>query len=545
MSLPCSSVELRVYDRDGTTLRDTVSATGAQFSDLLGDVGSATLSVPLMQSVMQSNPDLLSGAIVKVATNLVADGPMVEIFGFLAEGGDWSLIGDAEDAGKERGLQCRGLLALMDDWVVYPETGLKAHSGDQRAFGWMSAESTEWFDTAQWTGTVHGTAWKDIPSTSDRYRKPKGWPDPKAQWVGTNGKEKQYFRTKVTVSEDTTVRVYASADESLRVYLDSELIISNKSRELGYTELNHWHGVLSAGTHVFGVYFLKEYNPDALANWAGAGYNFDDTDKMIFSCCSLKPNGAVKDVLRRSNETSWLAVGLDDGQRPPTWTAAGIVGKLLAEARARGVDSASRVAPTFSHSTDSDGNAWPDLQERSWPVGTSGGQVLADLGELDVDFDMAQDLQLLAYATQGTDKSATVTITKGVNVLSYKAGVTPLIATSLLVRSNNRWVEVTDSAAEAVSDRREGFLETGGSLSRDQAKRVANRALDDLSSDRTSYTAEIIAVGGCVPYHDFGKGDTIMAYDTALTATPLRVVSISGDVPDEGPIRWTLELEAV
>lgn len=551
MSAPCSVVELRVYDRDGTTRRTVggdpavVSAVGAQWTDALGGVGQATLSAPLVQAVMQTDPTLLDNAIVKVATNLTGTSTLTEVFGFLAEGGEWTLITDKEQAGEERSLQCRGLLGLFDDWIVYPEAGLKAHSGDQRAFGWMSAESSHWFDNTQWSGTIHGTKWTEVATTADRSKLPKGWPDPNAQWVGTNGKEKQYFRTKVTVTENTAVRVYASADENLRVYLDSELIISNNSNEVGYTELNHWRGVLGPGTHTFGIKFLKTYDITG-GNWFGVGYDFTDADKMIFSCCSLKPDGTVDQVLRHSSEgANWLAVGLDDGVRPPTWTAAGIIGKLISEARDRSVQSAQRLdMSSFDHLTDSDGTPWPDLHEREWPVGSKGSQVIADLGELDVDLDMLPDLTLNAYVDQGTDVSATVAFTKGVNVLSYKIGDIPIIATTLLVRSHNRWIERTDAASELVSDRREGFLQTGGSLSREQARHVGDRALDDTAREHETHTVEIIATTGCVPYGDFGKGDTIMAYDKTLTATPMRVVSISGAFDTTlNVVRFTVELE--
>lgn len=538
MTLPCSTVELRVYDRDGVTLRDTVSGTGLQWADPLGECGSAELSVPLVQAIMQTDPALLTNGIIKVATDLTPGDPLVEIFGFLAEGGTFALITEKEKAGEERSLQCRGLLGLFDDWVVYPETGIHAHSGDQRAFGWMSAESTHWYDEAQWSGTISGTRWKDIGATSDRYQQPKHWPDPKAYWIGCNSKEKQYLRTTLTVAEDTPVRIYASADENLRVYLDSELIISNNSNEVGYTELNHWRGLLTAGEHTIGVRYLKTLT------WALGGWDMTDADRMILTVCSLNPDGTVKDVLRRSNLTSWLGVGLDDGTRPPTWSAAGIVGKLVQEARARGVQSADRISMgSFDQSTDSDGTAWPDLHERSWPIGTKGSQILSDLGELDVDFDMLPDLQLHAYVDQGSDVSATVALVQGVNILSYKIDDTPIISTTLLVRCHNRWVERADSVSEAVNDRREGFLETGGSLSREHARHVADRALDDLARERKTATAVIIATTGCVPYLDFGKGDTVMAYDATLTAAPMRIVSISGALPDDGPVRWTLELE--
>jgi hypothetical protein len=543
VSAPCSLVELRVYDRDATTLRNTVSATGASWLDPLGEIGSATLTAPLVQTVLAADPTLLNDSIIKVATNLTGTTTLTEVFGFLGEGGELTLISDAENAGKERSLQCRGLLGILDDWIVYPETGIHARSGDRRTFGWMSAASARWFDETQWTGTIRGVRWEDVSSSSDRYLKPKNWPDLKAQWVDAgNNKEKQYFRTSLTVDSDTAVRMYASADDSMDVYLDSELIISSKAVETGYTEMSHWRGVLTAGTHTIGIKFIKDLSWTWGAGWLG-DISVDTYDRMIFTCCSIRPNGAIKEVLRHSSDSAhWLAIGIDDGVQPPAWSAGGIIGQLVREARTRGVDTANTMAFGYTDTQDTDGNNWPDLHERSWPVGTSGSKVAMDLGEHDIDFDMTHDLTLNAYVNQGSDVSATVALEQGVNLLSYKARHTPVLATSLLGRTRRRWISRTDSGAEAVYDRREGWLSLGNAASRLQGRHHLDRALDDTARDRYSYTAEFVAVTGCVPYLDFGKGDTVMAYDQTMTATPLRVVSISGSV-GEGPIRWTVELE--
>jgi hypothetical protein len=271
---------------------------------------------------------------------------------------------------------------------------------------------------------------------------------------------------------------------------------------------------------------------------------------MIFTCVSIRPNGDIRQVLRRSSTgPNWLAIGLDDGVRPPSWCAGGIIGQLVREARTRGVQSATATTFGYTDALDTAGVAWPDLHERQWPVGTKGGKVAEDLGEHDVDFDMLHDLTLNAYVDQGSDKSATVALKRGDEagpndgkLLTYTAHHIPVLATTLLGRTRRRWISRTDSTAETLYDRREGWLELGNALSREQGRHHLDRALDDTARDRYAYVAEFVATTGCVPYVDFGKGDTIMAYDTTLTATPLRVVSISGAVT-EGPVRWTVELE--
>lgn len=545
----CTVVHVNVYDRDGSTLRGRVVADlgSLQWSDLLGELGSATLTVKLLQTIMQSDEKLLDdGAIVKLATNQTTDPDtdgLMEFFGFLAEAGQYALIGPDEKAGEQRSLQCRGLLALFDDFVVYPEGGFHDTASDSRVFGWMSKEGSDWFDVTQWDGTISATKWKDVGSGADRYKKPKGWPDPNAYWVGCGTKEKQYFRCTFDIADDIPIKIFAAADEDIRVYLDSERIIKNNSKETGYLDLNHWRGMGRAGTHTLGVHFLKE--PGTVPGWSGyPSAAFDEADKMILTVVSLAPDGRVKDVLRRSSDgAAWKACQRDAGDRPPTWTAAGILMRLMAEASDRGVQSVTRLGINFSATTDSDGNAWDDLHEKSFPVGTGGLKVLTDLSEHDVDFDMLPDLSFNGYVSQGSDKSATVSLVTGVNILELTAQVFSPIATTMLVRGRSRWVEVSDSYAERVGDRVEGFLQTGGSLSRLQAKHHGTKALEVSAIEREVYTCTFFAADGCVPYRDFGKGDWISVPDKTGTALPMRVLSISGATPDEGPIRWTVELQ--
>lgn len=540
---PCSKAELRVYDRDGTTLRDTVIATGLSWLDPISEVGSATLTAPILQAAYEADPLLLEDGIVKVALDLVPGDPLVEVFAFLCEGGEFAVVTEKDAAGWERSLQCRGLLALFDDWIVYPEIGLTATAADQRTFGWMSGASDRWFDEDAWSATIEAKQWSDYAAGSDRYQLPKGWPDPNAYWVKANSSLKQYFRREITVSEDTPVKVYVSADENLRVFLDSELILENKSHEVGYTDLNEWTGVLSAGQHTFGVKFLKRFDV-GYSGWSG--WDTTDSDRMIFTCWSLNADGSLDTRLIHSSDSdAWLAVGRDEGERPPTWTPAGIVGQLKDEADARGVQSAGRITLDFTEAEDSDGDPWPDLHERQWSVGAKGTQVLSDLAELGVDWDMRPDLTLKAYASQGSDLSDTVALQVGVNILSYRIADQPVLATTLLVRSEEGWVEVTATAAEEESDRREDFLSSGDSLSDEQATHLANKTLADIAFNHRVATAEIIAVPGCVPYLDFGKGDTIMALTNGRNPSPRRVVSIAPSVPESGPVRFTLEMEEV
>lgn len=553
-ALPCSVVQLNVYERDGITPRSpgTVQVkAGMSWSDLLGGGGSANLSAPLLQSALVTLPTMLENSVVKIALDLTGDPlTLTEIpFGFLGEGGEWSLVGADEDAGKDRALQCRSLFGLLDDIILQPESGWQAFSGDDRAFGWMSRITAHSFDESQWDGTIHATKYKDVGSGADRYHKPKHWPDKNAAWVNAGSKDKQYFRCRLLLGEDTPVKIFYSSDENGRVYVDSELKIKSNSDETGYTKKHHWSGVLGPGVHTIAFRFLHIY--ETFGSW-GLITDYSDVDKAILTVMTVNEFGAVKKVLRRtsSNTSVWLCCQRDDGDDPPSWTAAGIVLQCFSEARDRGVDASQDITVNFDKTDDTSSVAWADQHEKSWAVGTRLSQIVTDLGEhggFDPDLiaHSVDGLRLNAYKNQGSDVSGTVALTVGVNVLSYRIATQPIVANSLLVRSANRYQLREDLTSMAIdgAGRREGFLKLGKALSRLQARRRADHALENFGYEQQTHTAEIIATTGCVPYLDFGKGDTIMGYDREGSPTPVRVLSISGSVQDSGPVRFTLEMQ--
>lgn len=558
--LPATYALLRVYDRDGVTLRDEIDAMGLSWTDELGGEGSAAYTVPFMQDHIVANPTLLQDAIVKVAVPLAYGAAPTEIFAWFSNPGSGVLIGDAQDPAHQESPASRGLMAVMDDWILMPENGFRRTAAQARFIGWMSKQD-HWYKPADW----HPPTFHYPPAefdtgvvgvSSKRYRCgtnaageipgnikgacPPGFPDPNAEWIwDQNGNNLvTLFRTTFVTTQTQLVDVYISCDETFIVYLDSEEIIAGAPTENGYMDLHttEYPMVLNPGTHTLAI---------AMSTFATLDIG-DGADAMRCAVYTVGSNREPLTLLRRTDATNWQCFTTTlDGNRPG-WTAAEIIYVLKAEAAARGIASMSTLALGFTQDLDSNGAPWSDLQERNWAIGTSGNTILSDLGETDITFDMLPSFTLNAYINQGTDLTPNVdcpVLAAGVNLIGYTWQGQPLLGTRIMIRSPEAYSMITNGAAEVTYSPREVYLESGSSASVNQANRIASKALTTMSKEHRSYTAEMVAKSGCTPYVDFGKGDTIWGLDVHGNQIPVRVLSIGGSRDDEGGIvRWILEL---
>ena len=530
------TAELKVYDRDGSTLRSAVSATGTRWTDELKGEGGASYTVPWLQSALTSDPDLLRDGIVKVGVPLTSGGSATQVFGWLSQPGSGVLVGDQEDAAKQETPACRGLRGLLDDWVVLHDGGFATYGGSTRSFGWMSRT----YDDSGWSTPV-AVRW-DADSNPSRAGYPEvfGTLDPAAAWLGKSSPVTatlpdgtvNYFRGQYTNPTEQFLRVYASGDNYLDLYVNGEpwFLADDASDAYGWRDAQQDQRIFSAGEVI--TFAAKVRNAALTTGTNPLGF--------ILTVCTLDANGNPDRVVFRSNATNFKVSDSVQGL-----TGAKILLDLRSEAIARGVSSASTMTPSFTATAATDSTAWPDLQERGWEIGTKGGQVVSDLESVSFDLDMRPSMALNAYVNQGTDKSATVAITKGVTLLSYTYDGQPVTATRLLVRMADRWLYLTDTTAEATYAPREHYLESGLTLSPESAQSYGDANLDDLARESYSYTAVIVCTthpSSVTPYVDFGKGDLINAYTYKMNRQALQVVSISGEVPDDGVVRWTLEL---
>lgn len=527
------TAQVKVYDRDGTTLRATLAATGVRWTDELKGEGGASYTVPLVQAALVSDPDLLRDAIVKVGVPLTEGGAYTEVMAWLSNPGSGVLVSEEEDAGKQETPACRGIRGLIDDWLVLHDGGLQPYGGSERYFGWMSSN----YSDAAWSVPV-AVRW-DADTNPSRAGYPEIWEqlDPASCWIGKLSPVSgtladgavNYFRGTYVNPIERKLRLVYTGDNYVDLYVNGELITSSEDADGAYGwkyeqpvhDLVYPVGPILIAAKVRNAALTTGTNPIG----------------FIATLVTLDANGNPGTVVFRTNATNYKVTDAVTGQ-----TGAKIWLQLRTEAIARGVDSASALVPSFSATADTASAAWTDVQDRGWEVGSKGSQVTSDLESVAFDLDVRPNMAVNAYVNQGSDLSASVAVTQGVNLLSYSYDGIPLVATRLLVRTSDKWLYLTDTNAELTYPPREHYLESGLSLSPTQGTQVGEANLDDLARESYTYTAVIIATAGVSPYLNFGKGDRINAYNYKMVRQALQVVSISGEVPADGVVRWSLEL---
>jgi hypothetical protein len=519
----CAAVFLRFYDKTGARRQVSLpEARGIRFLDELAADGSASYTASLLAQAFGASPDLLEDGICKAALVLGAGEAPTEVFGWELVPTDGTLVGEPVE--KEAQATAPGLRHLLTYAPVFPEVGgVDTNSEDARAFGWMSAASSYWDSTTGWitplvyrqmgTEALGMTAWWITADTTPA--------------VG----DVNLFRSTFSLTADTPLRIYYAGDDTVRLFLNSELIGEQNPSSNEFSSVDVTVG---AGTHTLAAEVTQLY-----PSTAGPGQG-----ELKFGCAVTKMNTSPPVVLRVSDSTHWTTYKVTGSK--PGFTAAGIFLKLLAEAQAAGVYGVNLLTTDFTSTHDSAGTSWPDLQERAFPTGqTSLADVVTELEEVAFDLRIKPDFTVQAFVSQGTDKHTTVVLRPGVNLLRMTYRGSPVRATRALVRSLEGWTEVVNSAGEAAYGKRYIGITSGVAASNAQGAQLGDNALGDLARPVYTYTATIRAVVGAVPYRDFGVGDRITAPVRGGTGV-LRVLSITPSTPDDvpGPVTFTLELAA-
>jgi hypothetical protein len=239
---------LDVYDPTNTTKLGTLSQVlSAEFSDEFNSTGFGQVEVP-----MSSTADvalLTKDAVVRVLYQGTAR------FAWFVE----ILERDLANSNGQQVLQAagRGLLAWLDDAVVFPQGGLADFSSDERPFNFAAADGA-WKSDYTWT-TPQTVVWRN--DTTARNNLPVKWRsiDPAAAWIwstdpsalverGTNN----WFRATFTLTESTRLAMWASFDNFGQVYLDGTLVMdTSRFNETAptYSQFTKFVTRLGKGTH--------------------------------------------------------------------------------------------------------------------------------------------------------------------------------------------------------------------------------------------------------------------------------------------------------
>ena len=239
---------LEVYDPTNTTLLGTLSQVlNTEFSDEFNAAGYGTVQVPLSSSADKAL--LVKDNVVRVKYQSLTR------YAWFIEVVEQSLaMGSGQQVITASG---RGLLAWLDDAVVYPQGGLADFSSDQRPFNFASADGA-WKSSVTWSAP-QTVLWKN--DTTARKGLPVKWRsiDPDARWIWSTDPTAtvergtvNFFRGTFTLTETTRVKMWASFDNFGQVWLDGTLVMdSSRFNETApsYAQFTTFVARLGKGTH--------------------------------------------------------------------------------------------------------------------------------------------------------------------------------------------------------------------------------------------------------------------------------------------------------
>lgn len=246
--LSSDGLTLQVYDPTNTTLLGTLSQVlSAEFSDEFNAAGYGTVQVPRSSSADKA---------------LLVKDNVVRVLYRSATRYAWFIEVVEQDLALGSGQQVitasgRGLLAWLDDAVVYPQGGLADFSSDQRPFNFAAADGP-WKSSVTWS-TPQAVQWKN--DTTARRGLPVKWRsiDPEARWIWSTDPTTpvqrgtvNYFRGTFTLTDSTRVKMWAAFDNFGQVWVDGTLVMdTSRFNETAptYSQFTTFVARLGKGVH--------------------------------------------------------------------------------------------------------------------------------------------------------------------------------------------------------------------------------------------------------------------------------------------------------
>ncbi len=370
------------------------------------------------------------------------------------------VVSPQEGGGEYVEATIESMAGLLRRAIVYPQGGIaevpsgplaglrlgQTPNGPQRFLNWATPE----LDFSSWPyavdrGEVCG-ATSALGPPFGKWNKPDGWIDMGARWiwsralVGTYDPEgRSLFRGVIDVGAGGTLTFDVACDDGFVLWVNGQPIMEyyEPGSVDGWAKTHSVQLNVSAGYCHVGIEAINTVLPQGALNPGG----------LLFSCYRAPGTfgaGDVEQVLANSN-TTWRC--LDYPSTYPSFTPGAIIRRLLAEAQSRGATPGGAlpgVTANFSDSVDTAGTAWPPAGEIAIKVGNNYVQMLDQLAELWIEWQMpptgllgqeldcyvAQDAPLNGYTGDPMDPAGAsplapgsgsvqpVTLAKGVNVQS-------------------------------------------------------------------------------------------------------------------------------
>lgn len=561
---PAEAVEylrVEVYEEDGLTLiSELPRRLSPNGQEPLNEPGSGQVTVHLDDEIVKAYPNILDfGHVIKCFLAHKC------IHGFRIKNRKTSYIGSGEWAGYVRTVSGPSVMHLLDDFIVRHDLpgSLQDRTLDVRPFTW-AAPPGSWFDATKWDDPYNSSTQTDPPSDfgkapkeRSKWNNPPDFPDSGAMWMWIHPVPEKnqsnfdppplrgvrYYRKTITTDAKKLVRLYASADESYTVYLNGEEVLSGSGEETGYAQLEKRKLILPAGQHTIGI--LQHFNAQVMA---------DGADAVIFTMMEINAKNKPTTVLAHSDGT-WMCTH----ERPvPSWKRTNVLRKVVNEARDRDNQSANRLTFGFTEERDTHGRRWTDYWNREVPIGITALELQKLLSEGN-GFDVWVDpgsMELRAWRRRGRDKSKSITLEPGKNLLDWEVEEVEEVRNTFLIHYDRGWTTWRAKGSSRRFGRREAFVEMGRARGDDHARQIMSKAsrgvgwaekragVSDIRKRQADQpSGSLIAIQGARPFLDFGVGDIVKAPNENGVLRRHRVIMLSFTEDENGYLTFDPELE--
>jgi hypothetical protein len=589
-------MRLLVFDSSGQTLAGVVTdAISSRFVDAYNEPGLGEVEVA---KGSPSDALLVIGAVVKVQYAGVIR------FAWTVERRELDVLADTPTVR----VSGRGILAWLEDAVVYPQGTLAQYLEEERVFNFAASDGT-WENLIPWTNPI-GVPWKD--DTTARRGQPVGWTDRNAQWIwktsptGNVPKDTtNYFRREFTLTDRTTrIRFTATADNAFDLYLDGVLIMSSNDFDADaptWTQRKSVVFTVPKGAHVLAAK-VRNTGPSVYKQAATSASD----NSVSISDHGLVSNALVKVTNARNSglsEKKYYAQVVNDDtiklRNTPGGSAVAISGNskidlaVLEDSTAGFLLSAWKVDSQNRNKTAifrSQPGGWKvvdtnpkwspaailrqlvleaqargvtrllpmgfdfttggDTENAPWTtfVATSvrvGDTLLSVMDEM-VDAGIDFRVDPITLKLQAWERRGTNRT--GEVVITGGDGVGGLTSASEPGRKTAALVRTRDGWTEkqiSTSDRRETYFALGRIKDLDDARDRAAKWLNRISKNRNvSVQADLAPTTQCAPFVNFTVGDTV-TFQAGSTRITARILSIAMESNQSGAITYSPELEII
>jgi len=433
----------------------------------------------------------------------------------------------------------RGILCWLERATIDPPRGWRRRSLRERQFGFGANDVFQ---------SGFGDGWGNSVAVAPASSGPPEFPGTFSPiWVAGQGTspppgQQGFFLKGWVESIGRRIRIDASGDDAVEVWIDGDKVIDLDGRDKadpGASMKATWRGIAAPGDHWIMVRGRQIDQDDMSDLGLAPGFQGPAWVAVRVAAVTTDDIDDIGTEIRRT-DTTWQSTVIEPG-----WTVGFTIRLLIAEAQVRGVNIPYFIT-SFSDALDSNGDAFPNVISRSWPVNTDMLRFATDLTEFGVDIWMEPNRHLRVAMNRGVDRTGEggVRLYPTHNLDHYRVVIKQKVRNRALVNTGDGWIEVLDSASIATHGRRETGLDLASVDSLIQANSQAQQVLTPLAwpqRQTDGNQTNLIPFTGAIPYQDFQLGDIVELPDGEGGFTAATVMALAWSLGE--PDRWALEAD--